>query len=114
MVSSRPARATQSENKQMFLSLGEAWHCCKPDSEKLRQEGSETIQAGTARLVMFKCKVGANFKAGEPRRRAVRSRRDSAEERGTVAHRQVELTSGSPCEVPAGSRDYFQDLPKVI
>lgn len=40
----------------------------------------------------------------------MRSRRESAEERGTVAHRQVELTSGSPCEVPAGSRDLFQGL----
>ena len=44
VVSSRPARATQSENKQVFLGLGEVWHCGNPDDEKLRQEWSEAIQ----------------------------------------------------------------------
>ena len=114
VVSSRPARATQSENKQVFLGLGEVWHCGNPDDEKLRQEWSEAIQDSTARLVRFKCKVGLNFKAGEPRKRAVRSRRGSAEERGTAVHRQGELTSSSPCEVPAGSRDSFQALAQVM
>jgi len=98
-VSSRPARATQSENQQMFCSQ-RSMGLCNPGNEKLKLEWSEAVPARTARFVFFKCKIEANFKAGE-------TKEGSEEQWESQAG---ELASRSPWEITAGSRDLSQGL----